>query len=86
MLPLHLTDRQAVARDAFSSEGKSPLERLAMFADLLATVDAITRSLPAEERSRRVLLAARFDSLPANWWKSFRAEALAEFQCQTSST
>ena len=47
MMLLQQSDRDAIAMDALSSEGKSPQERMAMFADLLATVDAITQSLPA---------------------------------------
>lgn len=35
------TERESIIADAQSSEGKSPEERMAMFADLLATADAI---------------------------------------------
>ena len=85
MLSLRLTDREALARDAYSSEGRSPRERAAMLADLLATADAIAQALPADERMRRSRIAALLDPLPSPWWKNFRAEALAEFQCQASS-
>ena len=79
------SDREAIVNDALSSEDKSPQERMAMFADLLATVDAITQCLPAEERVRRRRIADQLDPRPDPWWKNFRAEALAEYQCQTSS-
>lgn len=85
MLSYRQTDRETIARDAFSSEGKSPQERMAMFADLMVTVDAIVDSLPLEERRRRLRIAEQLDPRPDPWWKNFRAEALAEYQCPTSS-
>ena len=86
MLSLRQTDREAIARDALSSEGKSPQERMAMFVDVMATVDAIVGSLAPEERRRRNWIAEQLDPLPIPWWKNFRAEALAEYQCPTSSS
>ena len=86
MLSFRQTDREAIARDAFSSEGKTPQERMAMFVDLMATVSAIVDSLPPEERRRRLWIADQLDPRPDPWWKNFRAEALAEYQCPTSSS
>jgi hypothetical protein len=85
MWSLPQTDREAIARDAYSSEGKNPRERIEMLADLLDTADALLNTMPAEERVRRNRIAARLDPLPNPWWQNFRAEALAEFQCQISS-
>jgi hypothetical protein len=77
------TERDSFARDAATSQGRTPLERLAVFADLLETVDAITASLSVEERWRRAKIAFEVDPLPEPWWANFRAEALADFQCPT---
>jgi hypothetical protein len=85
MFSFRQSDREAIARDALSSEGKSPQERMAMFVSLMATVDAITRSQSPEERVLRLRIAERLDPLPDPWWKNFRQEALAEYRCQTSS-
>ena len=78
-----LSERETTARDAAGSAQRSPVERLAVFVDLLATVDAITASLSAEERARRARVAFEVDPLPEPWWANFRREALAEFQCLT---
>jgi hypothetical protein len=86
MLSFRQSDREAIEKDAFSSEGKSPQERMAMFADLMATVDAIVDSLPPAERRRRFWIAEQLDPRPDPWWKNFRAEALAEYQCPNSSS
>jgi hypothetical protein len=56
-----------------------------MLADLLAFAEAVQASLPDAERARRARIADRLDPRPNPWWKNFRAEALAEYQCQTSS-
>ena len=70
-----------IARDALSSEGKTPQQRIAMFADLMDAVEQITASLSAEERLRRSVIALKLDPRPEPWWRNFRAEALAEFKC-----
>jgi hypothetical protein len=80
-----LSDRESVARDAYSSEGRSPEERVALFIDLMKTVSAILDAIPPQERERRRRIADQLDPRPDPWWKNFRAEALAEYQCQTSS-
>jgi hypothetical protein len=80
------SERDAVMKDAVSSEGKTPEQRTAMFLDLMETVDAIQSHLTAAERARRMWIADRLDPRPKPWWCNFRKEALAEYQCQTSST
>ena len=85
MLEFRQTDREAIERDAMSSLGRSPEERMAMFMDLMRTVDAITASLSPEERERRRRIADELEPRPDPWWKNFRPEALAEYQCRTSS-
>jgi hypothetical protein len=84
MAPYQLSQRESIARDAFSSEGKTPQERLAMLEDLMQATEAILSSIPPEERLRRLRIADQLDPLPKPWWRNFRPEALAEFQCQTS--
>jgi hypothetical protein len=79
------TERDAIKNDALSSEGKTPQERTAMFLDLMETVNAIQGHLSAEERARRMRIADRLDPRPDPWWRNFRKEALAEYQCRTSS-
>ena len=72
--------------DAASSIGKSVAERTEMFQQLMDLVDALQSHLSDEERARRARIAERLDPLPDPWWKNFRKEALAEFECETSST
>lgn len=84
MPPYQLSERDQIARDAYSSEGKTPSERIAMFEDLLLATEAILASIPPEERLRRLIIADRLDPRPDPWWQNFRPEALAEFQCQAS--
>ena len=79
------TDRESIERDALSSVGKSPEERMAMLVDLMKAVSAITAMLSPEERERRQRIADALDPRPDPWWKNFRAEALAEYECRTSS-
>jgi hypothetical protein len=79
------SDRDALERDALASKGKSPEERMAVFVDLMKAVGAILDTLPPEERLRRRQIAERLDPRPDPWWKHFRPEALAEYECQTSS-
>ena len=79
------TDRESIEKDAMNGLGKSPEERMAMFCDLMRTVDAITASLSPKERERRRRIADALDPRPDPWWKNFRAEGLAEYQNRTSS-
>jgi hypothetical protein len=73
------TDLQAIARDALSSEGKTPQQRMAMFADLLETVAAIWDHLTPDERRRRMRIADQLNRRPEPWWINFRPEALREY-------
>ena len=77
------SDETATAQDAVGSESRLPQERLAVFADLCASLEAIASSLPADERARRARIAFEIDPLPEPWWSNYRQEALAEFQCPT---
>jgi hypothetical protein len=80
------TEFETTKRDAFSSEGKTPDERTAMFVDLLMMIEAIQSHLTPEERERRDRIADQIDPRPDPWWHNIRKEALAEYRCQTSST
>jgi len=75
---------EATKRDAFSSEGKTPDERIAMFLDLMKAIEAIQAHLTPEERARRQRIADQLDPRPDPWWRNFRKEALAEYQRQTA--
>jgi hypothetical protein len=77
---------EAIKRDAFSSEGKTPEERTAMFLDLMETVEAIQSQFSVGERARRMRIADQLDPRPDPWWRNIRKEALAEYQCRPSST
>jgi hypothetical protein len=77
---------ETTRRDAYSSEGKSPEERTAMFERLMEAVEAFRAHLPPEERVRRRQIADQLQPRPDPWWRNFRREALAEYECQTSST
>jgi len=68
--------------DAASSEGKSPAERMTMFADLLALIDCIWAHLPDAERRRRLAIADRLHHRPEPWWSNLRAEAQPDFSCK----
>ena len=72
------SERETTIADAGSSLGKSPEERMAMFADLLATVDAVWNHLSPEERRRRMRIADQFHQRPDPWWKNVRPEALPD--------
>ena len=85
MIRFAQSDLEAVKYDALSSEVKSPEERMAMFADLLATVSIVWQNFSPEERCRRMWIADQLNRRPDPWWKNFRAEALAEYQCNSSS-
>jgi hypothetical protein len=80
------SERESIIRDAVSSEGKSPEQRVAMFVDLMKTVDAILDHLPPEERARRLRIADQLEPRPDPWWRNFRREALEEYRCRTSSS
>jgi hypothetical protein len=71
----HDDESASIIADARSCEGKSPLERLAMFRDLLATVDVIWASLPPEERARRMRIYDEIHRSPHPWWSNLRPEA-----------
>jgi endonuclease/exonuclease/phosphatase family metal-dependent hydrolase len=75
-----------IKRDAYSSEGKSPEERTAMFEGLMEAVEVFRAHLSPEERERRRRIADLLQPRPDPWWRNFRKEALAEYECQTSST
>jgi hypothetical protein len=79
------TELASIKRDAYSSEGKTAQERVAIFLDLMETVKAIQSNFPEKERLRRQRIAEQLDRLPQFWWHNFRKEALAEYQCQNSS-
>lgn len=77
---------ETTKRDAFSSEGKTPEERTAMFLRLMDAVEAFRAHLTPDERERRRRIAEQLDPRPEPWWRNFRKEALAEYECTTSST
>ena len=79
------TERDSIIADAASSEGKSPRERMEMFADLLLTVDAIWAHLSPAERRRRMEIADQLHHRPDPWWKNLRPESLPPNPCNTSS-
>lgn len=84
MIDYPLSEVETTKRDAASSIGKSPAERVAMFLRLMEWVDAIQSHLTLEERARRARLAELLDPMPDPWWKNFRPEALAEFNTNHS--
>jgi hypothetical protein len=47
------TELEAIKRDAYSSEGKTPEERIAIFIGLMEAVEALQAHLTPEERARR---------------------------------
>ena len=72
------SERETTIADAASSEGKTPEERMAMFADLLATIDCIWASLSPDERRRRLLIAEQIDRRPEPWWRHVRGDGLTQ--------
>jgi hypothetical protein len=80
------SELDVIVADAQASLGLTPEQRLAAFVDLMATIDAIQEPLPFEERLRRTEIARQLDPLPDPWWRNFRPEALAEYQCKGSSS
>jgi hypothetical protein len=85
MGPLNRSEIETIREDAASSEGKTPEQRMAMFADLLRAVSAVWQNVSPEERVRRYRIAEQLNRRPDPWWKNFRAEALAEYRCCRSS-
>lgn len=81
MMKLEQSEIDSIKADARSSDGKSPAERMAIFADLLETVSAVWASIPPEEQRRRMWIADQLNRRPDPWWKNFRPEALEAFQC-----
>ena len=79
------SELEAIKRDAYTSEGKTPEQRTAMFLGLMEAVEAFRAHLSPEERARRRGIADQLDPRPEPWWRNFRKEALAEYQCRTSS-
>jgi hypothetical protein len=79
------SELETTIQDASSSEGKTFEERTAMFVDLMATIDAIQAHLTPEEHERRQRIADLIDPRPDPWWRNCRKEALAEYECRTSS-
>jgi hypothetical protein len=77
---------ESIKKDAQSSEGKSPDERTAMFLSIMDAVEAMQSHLSHEERARRMKIAEQLQPRPEPWWRNIRKEALAEYECQTSST
>jgi hypothetical protein len=77
---------ESIKNDALTSEGKSPEERTAMFVSIMSAVRAMQSHLTDQERARRMRIADQLNARPDPWWQNVRAEALAEYQCQTSST
>jgi hypothetical protein len=78
------SELEVIKRDAYSSDGKTFAERTAMFLDIMKMVDAMQSHLSPEERERRSRVADQIDPRPDPWWRNFRKEALAEYQCRTS--
>ena len=72
------SERESIIADAASSKGKSPEQRMAMFADLMATVDAVWMHLSPEERRRRMRIADQIHRRPDPWWRNVRPEAQPE--------
>jgi hypothetical protein len=85
MSPTAESEWKSIARDAYSSEGKSPSERAAMLVDLFLAADVLQAQLTDIERARRAKIADRLDPRPVPWWKNFRAEKLANQSCQIFS-
>jgi len=77
---------ESIKKDALTSEGKSPDERTAMFLSIMEAVKAMQNHLSNEERARRMRIGDQLEPRPEPWWRNVRKEALAEYQCQTSST
>jgi hypothetical protein len=81
---LHVpSERESVVEAARSCEGKSPRQRMAMFIDLLETVDVIWRNLTPEERRRRMEISRQLDPAPEPWWKNLRPEAQPRPPCES---
>lgn len=81
----HQSELESIRNDALTSEGKSPEERTAMFLSIMEAVMAMQSHLSDEERHRRMRIREELQPRPVPWWRNVRKEALAEYQCQTSS-
>jgi hypothetical protein len=76
------TELEAIKRDAYSSEGKTPEERIAIFIGLMEAVEALQAHLTPEERARRRRIAELLDPRPEPWWRNIRKEALEEYKAE----
>ena len=77
------TERDSIIADARSSEGKSASERMAMFRDLMETIDAIWQGLSPEERLRRLRIGEQLNRRPDPWWKLLKPGALPDSKCNS---
>jgi hypothetical protein len=80
------SELESIKNDALTSMGKSAEERTVMFTSIMAAVETMQSHLTDEERARRERIAEQLSPRPEPWWRNVRKEALAEYQCQTSST
>jgi hypothetical protein len=80
------SELETTKRDAYSSEGRSPEERMEMFSSIMAAVEAMQSHLSDDERARRKRIRKQLEPRPEPWWRNIRKDALAEYQCRTSST
>ena len=85
MNPFERSVIESIKNDARSSEGKTPRERMVMFADLLETVDVIWRNLTPADRRRRLSIADQLNRRPEPWWKNIRPEAIEVSPCDSLS-
>jgi hypothetical protein len=83
----HLTQSEfeSTKRDAWSTESRTPAQRIETFIDLLDAVETIRSGLSIEERIWRKQIADKLQPLPKPGWRNFRQEALEEFRCRISS-
>jgi hypothetical protein len=69
------TEKEATIADAQSSLGKTEEERIAMFVDLLRTIDVLWTDLTPQELERRREIHRRLNAKPVPWWKNMRPQA-----------
>ena len=72
------SELETIKRDAYTSEGKTPEQRTAMFLSLMEAVEAFREHLSPEQRARRQRIADQLDPRPDPWWRNCRKEALEE--------